>query len=69
MFRYAWAYQGSQLGMSNAYIAYPIQTITMRLNRTRPKTRVHPNEPRVTINRRMPVAQTTPGQVYIFSKR
>ena len=66
MLRYAWAYQGH----SNAeYIAYPLQTIGMRLNRSMPSTRMNDNKVRARISRQIPKADIQTGQLYIFTQR
>ena len=64
MLRYAWAYQSG-----GEYKTYPIQTITMRLERQILSVRLTGNTLKARIVRQIPGANAGLTQLYIFSAR
>jgi len=68
MLKYAWAYQGHSNTVGE-YIAYPIQTIDMRLDRSMPVIRLTQSENRVRVRHSLPATRAQNGQLYIFTAR
>ena len=64
MMRYAWAYQSG-----GEFRAYPIQSITMSLERQIPSIRLTDKTLMARIAVQMLIADTRSGQLYIFSTR
>ncbi len=67
MFRFAWAYQGSD--QAGEGFPYPVQSISIRLLGERPATKLARPGCHIAIRSRAPSTRTEPGALYIFSRK